>query len=141
VETLLIIVAIWLVLIGVYGAMPLLRRTPRPAPPRIASAPVLEAVQRQVEARPEPVVVPPKREEARTLPQPLAAPGDPYAEVSMLRAQVEHLRSELVALTHSAERAERARARRLRTGPYKDLPRPLRRQVHEVRSSGRRPAR
>jgi hypothetical protein len=67
--------------------------------------------------------------------------GDPYAEVSMLRAQIEHLRSELVALAGSPEReVRRNRSRRYKVGPYTDLPNPLRRQVREVRSV-RRPLR
>ncbi|HLF76533.1 MAG TPA: hypothetical protein VJB57_03505 [Dehalococcoidia bacterium] len=141
-ETLIVIVAFWLILIGIYGAMPLLRAGgPRVNPtgaPRFAANPIVEAIQREVESRPAPVRPAPRRQ---VLPSFQPEAGDPYAEVSMLRAQIEHLRSELVALSsNSTERSARPRSRRSRTFQYTDLPRTLRRQVKEVRSV-RRPSR
>lgn len=133
-ETLIIIVAFWLILIGIYGAMPMLRapRLKAPAPPKFVQTPLTAAIQREVEARPAPVRTAPRRQ---PLPPFQPDAGDPYAEVSMLRAQIEHLRSELVALSGNPDREERSsRSRRYKTGPYTDLPRPLRRQVREVRS-------
>jgi hypothetical protein len=56
------------------------------------------------------------------------------SEVDFLRQQVEHLRTEVVALSGNGERFERPVLRRYRTGVYTHLPRPLRRQVKELRS-------
>jgi hypothetical protein len=52
----------------------------------------------------------------------------------MLRAQVEHLRTEVVALSETATRHEKPRTRRYQTGVYADLPRMLRRHVKDARS-------
>jgi len=55
-------------------------------------------------------------------------------EVSFLRAQLQHLRSEINALSSGKyRRTERPKQRRYRTGNYTHLPRTLRRQVNEVR--------
>lgn len=63
------------------------------------------------------------------------APTQPQdAEVSFLRAQVEHLRSEIYALSsESVRKVERPKQRRYRTGNYTALPRTLRRQINEAR--------
>jgi hypothetical protein len=129
-ETLIIIVAFWLIVVGIYGALPLVRGVahgPARGAPRVSRSPLASissfslphrqesrpAVQRQTERIPSPSL---------------------FSELDMLRAQVEHLRSQLVALSSASSREERARHRRYRSGPYAELPRPLRRQVHEVRS-------
>ena len=77
------------------------------------------------------------RDEARP------AAGAISQEVDLLRAQVQRLRSELTALTHSPStssrpRFERPRLQRYHTGAYTQLPRPLRQQVSEARNRGRR---
>jgi hypothetical protein len=140
-EAVIVIASIFLILMGIYGVMPLLRtaspRTNAAGAPKFAPNPIVEAIQREVEARPAPV----RPAVRRQVPLQDFQTGDPYAEVSMLRAQVEHLRSELVALSsNTASKADRPRSRRSRIFHYTDLPRPLRRQVREVRSV-RRPAR
>lgn len=57
------------------------------------------------------------------------------SEVEMLRAQVQHLRTEVYALSVTPPPIEKSRARRHRSGVSTDLPRVLRRQVREVRST------
>jgi hypothetical protein len=61
-------------------------------------------------------------------------------EVDYLRAEVQHLRSEINALSYDAPagpapagRQDRPKQRRYRTGNYTQLPRVLRRQVKEAR--------
>jgi len=119
-EVFVIIVAFWLILVGVYGGLSLVNsgRKQRPLQRSLPAA----------SARPRP------------LPRPAAdgrisdaALGGLFSEVDVLRAQVEHLRTEVVALTDAATRFERPRLRRHRTGVYTQLPRILRRQVREAR--------
>ena len=121
-EILVIIVAFWLLLVGAYGGMTLLNGGHKrgagyrasPPPPRVRLA--------QFEQVPLP---------SHKQPSQL---GGLFSEVDMLRAQVEHLRTEVVALSDVATRYEKPRTRRYRTGVYADLPRLLRRHVKEVRS-------
>jgi hypothetical protein len=121
VEILVIIVAFWLILVGGYGAMTLLNGRPAKAGSRRAALPPRARIAPQSAQQPLP-----------------GAPahtqlGGLFSEVDMLRAQVEHLRTEVVALSDVASRYEKPRTRRYRTGVYSDLPRLLRRQVKEVR--------
>lgn len=118
-ETLVLIVAFWLILVGAYGAITLRQR-----PQEKAVAPLPRA-----RARPADLPAAPARRDwqrGRT-----AVPS----EVDLLRAQVEHLRTEVLALAGSPP--PRHRVRRQRPSPEAELPRPLRRQVREARS--RRP--
>jgi hypothetical protein len=112
VEILVVIVAFWLLLVGAYGGLTLI------------SARNKESRRRQTQAAPR---VRAEREEAAPL-------GGLFSEVDMLRAQVEHLRTEVVALSETSTRGERPRTRRYQTGVYADLPRMLRRHVKEARS-------
>lgn len=116
-EVLVIIAAFWLMLVGVYGGYSLVSssRRRRAAPARPPAA--------------EPAQLPSRVATPRQ-----AAPPALFSEVEMLRAQVEHLRSEVVALSGEAPPPSRPRIRRYRTGAYTDLPRGLRRQVRQVRS-------
>lgn len=121
-EILVIIVAFWLLLVGAYGGLTLLngrsktgRGRPTPGSPRVRIA--------EWEKTPLPGSS-----------QPAAPLGGLFSEVDMLRAQVEHLRTEVVALSETATRHERPRTRRYQTGVYADLPRMLRRHVKEVRN-------
>lgn len=86
---------------------------------------------------------PPRREPARRptrrevhdpdLPS-FEPPARPAAsEVDFLRAEVQHLRSEIFALSAEQPRQMRPKQRRYRTGATSHLPRTLRRQVNEVR--------
>ena len=107
-EIFVIIVAFWLILVGAYGALTLMgnRKAEQARTNRASGA---------LPARPAPL-------------------GEVFSEVDMLRAQVEHLRTEVVALSETATRHERPRTRRYQTGVYADLPRMLRRHVKEARS-------
>ena len=111
-EILVVIVAFWLLLVGAYGGLTLLSA-------------------RNKQSRHHAQAVPRTRPD-RTEAAPL---GGLFSEVDMLRAQVEHLRTEVVALSETAAtRHERARTRRYQTGVYADLPRMLRRHVKEART-------
>ena len=142
-EVLILIVAFWLILIGVYGAFFLPNgssgRPPRRAAAGSAESPFHEAfaaTQRTEERRP--VVSQRSASPSRGVVVEHRPAPEEYSEVDFLRAQVEQLRNELVALTGSG-RPDRPR-RRAGTGIYTLLPKDLRRQVHEVRSV-RRPLR
>jgi hypothetical protein len=131
-EALVIIVAFWLILIGIYGALPLLKRD---ASYR-AAAPV---------AQPRRAAPPARRYDAqryaalkgRNQPAPGAPAGLPgvISEVDLLRAQVDQLRDELFAFSGGPD--VRSRTRRPRAGVSANLPRDLKRHVQEVRSSRR----
>lgn len=111
-EILVIIVAFWLLLVGAYGGLNLLND--RNKERRHDSQPAV------------------RRADGTEAPAPL---GGLFSEVDMLRAQVEHLRTEVVALSETATRHERPRARRYQSGVvYTELPRMLRRHVKEVRT-------
>ena len=121
-DNLLIIVAFWLMLVGVWGGLSLVHSGRKNQSPRAPAPP-----QPRAPVRPRPMM----------RPRPSAGqtqPGAPVSEVDMLRAEVEHLRTELMALSSAAARQERPRTRHYRTGVYADLPRMLRRHVREVRN-------
>ena len=112
-EILVVIVAFWLLLVGAYGGITLISTRNR------------QNRRRQVETTPRI-----RAERGETAPL-----GGLFSEVDMLRAQVEHLRTEVVALSETAStRHERSRTRRYQTGVYADLPRMLRRHVKEARN-------
>lgn len=139
-ETIVLIVAFWLVLLGAYGVVTLLRDQPRQRDAR-----------RTYPARRRPFDWPERADErhggaTRDL-EPMGRSESSqvsglFSEVDLLRAQVERLRSEIVALSGAtnADWLDRPRVRRYRTGAYTYLPRMLRRHVREVRSF-RRPLR
>jgi hypothetical protein len=112
VEILVIIIAFWLLLVGAYGGLQLLGARNKQGQRR----------QAQPAAR--------SRTAAGAKDEPL---GGLFSEVDMLRSQVEHLRTEVVALSETATRQERPRTRRYQTGVYADLPGSLRRHVKEAR--------
>jgi hypothetical protein len=123
-ETLLLIVAFWLILLGVYGAIFLPRQTlgmdkvrPSVVVPLRAPAPSLR-----------------RMPSTRLVPTNVGS----VSEVDMLRAQVDQLRSEILALS-SAPARERTTTHRV-PSTTAHLPRPLRRQVRELRTA-RRPLR
>jgi hypothetical protein len=115
-EVLVIIAAVWLMLLGIYGGYSLVGGSRRRRVHRNQAA-VSPA---QIPVRP-------------AAPRPTASPAL-ASEVEMLRAQVQHLRSEVVALSGEPPPDARPRIRRYRAGAYTDLPRTLRRQVRQVRS-------
>jgi hypothetical protein len=121
-ETLLLIAAFWLVLLGVYGAFFL---------PKNAAEAEARHRARAVVATVATTYAPGRRPAIRqNLPELPASTT--VTEVELLRAQVEQLRSEILALS-SGERTQR-RSRKT-PAPVADLPQPLRRQVREVRST------
>jgi hypothetical protein len=121
VEILVIIVAFWLLLVGAYGGLTLLNGRSKTARGRTPGLPRVRIANWGTTPRQ-------GSDEAR------APLGGLFSEVDMLRAQVEHLRTEVVALSETATRHERPRTRRYQTGVYADLPRMLRRHVKEVRN-------
>jgi hypothetical protein len=121
VEILVIIVAFWLILVGGYGAMTLLNGGSKRRAPRRSAPPPRMRISQNFGQQPLPGTQAPQL-------------GGLFSEVDLLRAQVEHLRTEVVALSETATRYDRPRTRRYRTGVYSDLPRVLRRQVRQVRN-------
>jgi hypothetical protein len=114
---------------------------PRPSMPQYvepAEEPVRPAAQAMVPALQQEAVRPAARreglkpQEARRFELP-ARPKP--TEVDVLRTQVQHLRSEIVAMSSDGEpvRQDRPRQRRYRTGNYTHLPRKLTRQMNEAR--------
>jgi hypothetical protein len=113
VEILVIIVAFWLLLVGAYGGLNLLS-----ARSKEQHHPGAQPAARRADGTPGPAPL-----------------GGLFSEVDMLRAQVEHLRTEVVALSETATRHEKPRSRRYQSGVvYTELPRMLRRHVKEVRN-------
>jgi hypothetical protein len=113
VEIFVIIVAFWLLLVGAYGGLNLLSARSKEQRRPGAST----AVRFRADGT-----------------EDIAPLGGLFSEVDMLRAQVEHLRTEVVALSETATRHERPRTRRYQSGVvYTELPRMLRRHVKEVR--------
>jgi len=106
----------------------------RPEEP-VYDEPEYEAPRRQPARQEAPRQEPPRREPSRPAVAHFDFPVRPQAtEVDFLRAQVEHLRSEIYALaSEQPRRSERPKQRRYSTGNYTHLPRTLRRQVNEVR--------
>ncbi|HEX5369928.1 MAG TPA: hypothetical protein VFY10_10985 [Dehalococcoidia bacterium] len=114
-EILVIIVAFWLMLVGIYGGLSLMNSSKRRRDRTHHSTTVRStAVAARSVSKEQPVL------------------GGLFSEVDMLRVQVEDLRSQVVALSGTG-RPERSRQRRYSTGVYTDLPRMLRRHVKEVR--------
>ena len=121
-EAIIIVVAFGLIIGGVYGIVTVFRRDSLEAsgePSNHATFAAPPATVRALSPLP---------------PSPRASLGGLFSEVDMLRAQIEHLRSEVVALSGGSARGERPQQRRYLTGPYAYLPRELRREVHKVRS-------
>jgi hypothetical protein len=99
----------------------------RPAAQVEMPAPVQQEPVRPATRREDPKPQQPRRFELPARPRP--------TEVDVLRAQVQHLRSEIVAMSSDGEpvRQDRPRQRRYRTGNYTHLPRKLTRQMNEAR--------
>ncbi len=114
-EILVIIVAFCLVVVGGYGALALRRGG---------------SFQRGSKAAPRVRIEDWESHGSEQRATPL---GGLFSEVDLLRAQVEHLRTEVVALSDVAAQRERPRTRRYNTGIYAELPRMLRRHVKAAR--------
>ena len=126
-ETVVLVIALWLILVGIYGALSLLSGAPRTARPRVERRP--RAAQLRASApRVEPYGAPYHMEQD--------APSAILSEVDLLRAQVRHLRSEIFAMADKPTAATEPAAdkpKRYRGQP--ELPRPLRRHMRESRGA------
>ena len=118
-QTVVLIIALWLILVGIYGAVSLLRGAP---------APERKVTHRHIPRR---AATEQRGAVIRDVPE---APNAILSEVDLLRAQVRHLRSEVFAMSGKPpEPADKNKTRRYRAGAYNDLPRPLRRHLRETR--------
>ena len=124
-ETVVLVIALWLILVGIYGALSLLSGTPKTARPRAERRP-RQAQVRESAPHVERYGAPYNMEQD--------APNAILSEVDLLRAQVRHLRSEIFAMADKpqAEIGSAAnKPKRYRGQP--ELPRPLRRHLRENR--------
>jgi hypothetical protein len=127
-ETVVLVIALWLILVGIYGALSLLSGAPSTAR---AARPRAERRPRLAEPRPsaphvEPYGAPYNMEQQ--------APNAILSEVDLLRAQVRHLRSEIFAMADKPPveiGSVGNKPKRYRGQP--ELPRPLRRHLRETR--------
>jgi hypothetical protein len=121
-ETVVLVIALWLILVGIYGALSLLSGPPR-----------------RVQGRQQ------RRSKAReAAPQQFTQPynydydlerdasGAILSEVDLLRAQVRHLRSEVFAMSGTPQE-DKSNPKPKRYRGQTDLPRPLRRHLRETR--------
>jgi hypothetical protein len=121
-ETVILVIALWLILVGVYGALSLLSGTPKQA--RRQRQP------RSTKMRPsaphiEPYGAPYDLEQD--------ASGAILSEVDLLRAQVRHLRSEIFAMADKPQVEIGGANKPKRYRGQTELPRPLRRHLRETR--------
>jgi len=140
VDTLILVVALWFIILGVYGAFFLPNGQKRFSNSNSSANAIFHeafaSTQRVEERRPAPEPQPPARGHAgQGVIREIRPQASLFSEVDMLRAQVEELRSEIAALSGpAAGRPDRPRLRRYGIGVYTHLPRLLRRQVREIRS-------
>jgi hypothetical protein len=123
-ETVVLVIALWLILVGIYGALSLLSGAPN-GQPRAQRRPRAAQV-RESAPHVERYGAPYNMEQE--------APNAILSEVDLLRAQVRHLRSEIFAMADkpAAEVGSAAnKPKRYRGQP--ELPRPLRRHMRENR--------
>jgi hypothetical protein len=146
VEILVVIVAFWLILVGGYGILSWLRNQPSDpfeAASRAHGRSFVGSVSAFSPASSDRGIRPSAASTMSRAPSFLTErPAGSYgvrltSEVDLLRAQVEHLRTELSALSETRGVTDRPRMRRYGPGSYSHLPRPLRRSVREVRSGQR----
>lgn len=125
-ETVVLVIALWLILVGIYGALSLLSGAPNNARPRAERRQRRAAEPRPSAPHVEPYGAPYNMQQD--------APSAILSEVDLLRAQVRHLRSEIFAMADkppveiggSANKPKRYRGQ-------PELPRPLRRHLRETR--------
>jgi len=122
-ETVVLVIALWLILVGIYGALSLLSGTPK-GQPRAQRRPRAAQV-RESAPHVERYGAPFNMEQD--------APNAILSEVDLLRAQVRHLRSEIFAMADKPqpEIGSASKPKRYRGQP--ELPRPLRRHLRENR--------
>ena len=146
-EILVIIVAFWFVLIGVYGALPLFRGRPLWGGSEVATAVTTErrapirqsfAPERRIRERANGLAALSQAVAAsRAANENAVSVGGLFSEVDLLRAQVEQLRAEVGASAGTGHWGEKPRTRRHGSGAAAYLSSDLRRQVREARSTRR----
>jgi len=123
-ETVVLVIALWLILVGIYGALSLLSSAPGTSQPRAQRRP--KAAQTRASApHVEPYGAPYNLEQD--------APSAILSEVDLLRAQVRHLRSEIFAMADKPQVDVGSAGKPKRSRGQNDLPRPLRRHLRETR--------
>jgi hypothetical protein len=125
-ETVVLVIALWLILVGIYGALSLLSGTPGAARPRAERRPKAAAQVRPSAPHVERYGAPYNMEQD--------APNAILSEVDLLRAQVRHLRSEIFAMADKPPvevGGAGNKPKRYRGQP--ELPRPVRRHLRETR--------
>jgi hypothetical protein len=123
-ETVVLVIALWLILVGIYGALSLLSGAPKGSQPRAQRRP--RAAQMRASA---------PHVEAYGAPYDMEqdAPNAILSEVDLLRAQVRHLRSEIFAMADKPASFDDKANKPKRYRGQNDLPRPLRRHLRETR--------
>ena len=124
-ETVVLVIALWLILVGIYGALSLLSGSPAQAKSRLMPRRTGATQLEPPDAHAEPYGAPYDMEHD--------ASGAILSEVDLLRAQVRHLRSEIFAMADKVQVAAGGNKPRRYRGQT-DLPRPLRRHLRETRS-------
>ena len=125
-ETVVLVIALWLILVGIYGALSLLSGAPAGSQPR-------------AQRRPKVAQVRPSAPHVERYGAPFDieqdAPNAILSEVDLLRAQVRHLRSEIFAMADKPQGDTRigSAGKPKRYRGQNDLPRPLRRHLRETR--------
>jgi hypothetical protein len=124
-ETVVLVIALWLILVGIYGALSLLSGAPKGSQPR-------------AQRRPKAAQMRPSAPHVERYGAPFNieqdAPSAILSEVDLLRAQVRHLRSEIFAMADKPQADVEPAGKPKRYRGQNDLPRPLRRHLRETRS-------
>ena len=120
-ETVVLVIALWLILVGIYGALSLLGGTGNSAQPRAQRRPKAAQV-RASAPHVERYGAPYNIEQD--------APNAILSEVDLLRAQVRHLRTEIFAMADKPAEDKAGKPKRYRG--QNELPRPLRRHMRET---------
>ena len=124
-ETVVLVIALWLILVGIYGALSLLTGTAKESQPR-------------AQRRPKAAQTRPSAPHVERYGAPFNieqdAPSAILSEVDLLRAQVRHLRSEIFAMADKPQADVEPAGKPKRYRGQNDLPRPLRRHLRETRS-------
>jgi len=123
-ETVVLVIALWLILVGIYGALSLLSSAPNGSQPRAQRRPKV------AQARPS---APHVERYGAPFNIEQDAPNAILSEVDLLRAQVRHLRSEIFAMADKPQVETEPAGKPKRYRGQNDLPRPLRRHLRETR--------
>ena len=134
-EIAVVTIAVWLILVGLYGAWPLLRRGVEDATDSADGAEYTRPARQAAT----PSFLPERPEPQGYLSSTTTTPVLPLAraasEIEQLRAQVQQLRSEITTLSDRRRDVGQKRARSRRTVAPANLQRPIRRQLTVVRTT------